>query len=188
MIEDNYWSPGSKMHPVSAHNNYAQNRSAHPVQRHPIAGVRRRSPSQPPRREGTTVASPCRDADCSILRTWFQPMCGTLVVSLCVMHAAGEADLLAAQNPQSGNIALIAVLEQHFIDTDAKRACCAASRTASRNPHASSSRMQSGIAPCPGNTTRLAFAITSALSLTAISAPGATLRRACCTERKLPIP
>ena len=64
----------------------------------------------------------------------------------------------------------------------------AASSTAGRNPLASSSRMQSGIAPCPGNTTRSARPTDSGSEVTATVASGATCSSALETERRLPMP
>ena len=67
----------------------------------------------------------------------------------------------------------------------------AASNTASSNPEALSSDMQSGIAPCPGNTTRWASRTTCGLEVTITSAwstTDAAWITACATERKLPMP
>ena len=60
--------------------------------------------------------------------------------------------------------------------------------TAGRRPLASISRMQSGIAPWPGNTTRSARRTTSESEVTVTSASGATCSSALETERKLPMP
>ena len=62
-----------------------------------------------------------------------------------------------------------------------------------RSPDWRSSRMQSGIAPCPGRTIRSAALTSSGLEVTTISkaAPrvsAATWRTACDTERRLPMP
>jgi cobyric acid synthase len=65
---------------------------------------------------------------------------------------------------------------------------CAASSTAGRKPLASSSRMQSGIAPCPGNTTRSDRITAAGSDVTSTAASGATCSSALDTERRLPMP
>src|SRR5574340_1091484 len=112
------------------------------------------------------------------------------LVALRIAQVAGEAHDLAAQDTQARHIALAAVFEQHLqADADAEERLVARGfQHGIAQPRASSSRMQSGIAPWPGNTTRPAPAITRASSLTTTLASGATLRKACSTERKLPIP
>jgi hypothetical protein len=64
----------------------------------------------------------------------------------------------------------------------------AASSTAVRSPRASISRMQSGIAPWPGNTTRAARATCRASLVTSTLSRGATCSIAFATERRLPMP
>ena len=67
----------------------------------------------------------------------------------------------------------------------------AASSTAASRPDSRSSRMQSGIAPWPGRTTRSAANTSSGLPVTMTrksSASRATCATACETERRLPIP
>ncbi len=65
----------------------------------------------------------------------------------------------------------------------------AASRTAGRRPRASSSRMQSGMAPCPGNDHAIGAPQPPSGSLvTCTRAPGATCSSALATERRLPMP
>ncbi len=64
----------------------------------------------------------------------------------------------------------------------------AASSTGSRRPRASISRMQSGIAPCPGTTTCVAALITAGSEVTDTAIPGATCSIALDTERRLPMP
>ncbi len=64
----------------------------------------------------------------------------------------------------------------------------AASSTASRRWRASSSRMQSGIAPCPGNTTRAAERTACGSLVTMTVWRGATCSIAFATERRLPMP
>ena len=63
-----------------------------------------------------------------------------------------------------------------------------ASSTGSTRPRAASSRMQSGIAPCPGTTTRSAARIAAASAVTSTPALGATCSSAFDTERRLPMP
>jgi hypothetical protein len=48
--------------------------------------------------------------------------------------------------------------------------------------------MQSGIAPCPGKTTRSAASISAALELMRTVSFGATCSSAFATERRLPMP
>jgi hypothetical protein len=48
--------------------------------------------------------------------------------------------------------------------------------------------MQSGIAPCPGNTTRSAPATASGSAVTSTRAAGATRSIAFDTERRFPMP
>ena len=48
--------------------------------------------------------------------------------------------------------------------------------------------MQSGIALCPGSTTRAAAPITAGSALTTMLRSGATCASAFATERRLPIP
>ena len=71
----------------------------------------------------------------------------------------------------------------------------AASSTASSRPDSRSSRMQSGIAPWPGSTTRSAASTSSGREVTITStawppaaASRATCITACDTERRLPMP
>ena len=66
----------------------------------------------------------------------------------------------------------------------------AASSTDSSRPESASSRMQSGIAPCPGSTTRVARRTTSGSEVTNTSTPtwSAACFTACDTERRLPMP
>ena len=66
----------------------------------------------------------------------------------------------------------------------------AASSTEACSPESRSSRMQSGIAPCPGSTTRVARRTTSGSDVTKTSTPAwsAACRTACDTERRLPMP
>ena len=58
----------------------------------------------------------------------------------------------------------------------------------SRAPLAASCRMQSGIAPWPGTTTRSAARIAAGSAVTRTSSRGATCSSALATERRLPIP
>jgi hypothetical protein len=48
--------------------------------------------------------------------------------------------------------------------------------------------MQSGIAPCPGKTTRSEAPIAAGSEVISTRACGATCARAFCTERRLPMP
>ena len=66
----------------------------------------------------------------------------------------------------------------------------AASSTAGSRPESRSSRMQSGIAPWPGSTTRSAARTSCGPRVTTTSSPlpAATCITACDTERRLPMP
>ena len=64
----------------------------------------------------------------------------------------------------------------------------AASRTASPRPLSARHFMQSGMAPCPGKTTRSAARMASGSAVITTEAAGATWASAFCTERRLPIP
>ena len=63
-----------------------------------------------------------------------------------------------------------------------------ASITASRAPLAASWRMQSGMAPWPGTTTRSAARIAPGSAVTRTRSSGATCSSALDTERRLPMP
>ncbi len=64
----------------------------------------------------------------------------------------------------------------------------AARTTAGRKPRADSSRMQSGMAPWPGTTTRSAAAMSAGFAVTRTRAAGATCSMALATERRFPMP
>jgi hypothetical protein len=66
----------------------------------------------------------------------------------------------------------------------------AASSTEASRPDSRSSRMQSGIAPCPGRTTRSASNTCCALDVMTTSTPVSVAAwiTACATERRLPMP
>jgi hypothetical protein len=99
-------------------------------------------------------------------------------VAPCVLHVTGKTRHLALF---SNSICMPMQIPR-------KGLVFAACTTTLRKLRESSSRMQSGIAPCPGNTTRSARSITPASSVTTMSRSGATWRKACSTERRLPMP
>jgi len=94
-------------------------------------------------------------------------------MALCILQYAGEAHYLT-RNTQDLPHRLRAVFKQHLqTDADTQKMlgfCRLYHRTA--QTAASSSRIQSGIAPCPGNT-HAGCPITPASSVTTIFASGA---------------
>ena len=130
-------------------------------------------------------------------------------VSQAVQHVAQGSgfDVLVTSRPQDVRDAERIVLPGQGAMPDCMRELrdsgllepvleAAASSTASCRPDSRSSRMQSGIAPWPGSTTRSAANTSSGLAVTTTSnaAPllfassRATCNTACDTERRLPMP
>jgi hypothetical protein len=119
-------------------------------------------------------------------------MCGTLsLLPVGVEHFfGGKAAHAAGDQAQAWHIAFVAMVEEHLLaDADAQKGLVAGGfEHRARKPRVSISRMQSGIAPWPGKTTRSAAVTSAGSDETSTWRPSATWASACQTERRLPIP
>ena len=119
-------------------------------------------------------------------------MCGTfsLLPAASCIASAGNRRTLPGNRPKPAQSPSSLCANKACMPRQMPRKglLAAACLTTSVKPRAASSRMQSGIAPTPGNTTRVAAAMTAGSDVTAIFASGATCSNAFDTDSRLPMP
>ena len=111
-------------------------------------------------RSGCPAVCPATGRGPRSARTSFQPMCGTLSRrALRVQHAFGGKPPDPARQQAESGVSPSSLFSNSIcrpMQMPRNGFSCAAATTAARSPRASISRMQSGMAPLPGKTTRAA--------------------------------